>query len=285
MKKVLMSVLAAMAVSAAAPAFAADMPVKAPKLVVATPSPWDLAFGVALTTDYRLRGISQTNNKPAVQGYFELQYNVNDWLKLYAGIWGSSLAAYNANAEIDPNAGVRLTFGNFGLDLGYVYYYYPDGKSVPFGALGYGYDSYGEFYAKPSYKVADWLTVGAIVDYGPNFNNGYLITGSKDAGYYSGNAMITLPWSPAGVTISINPEIGRQWYNCTVGAGACLTSGYTYWDVGLIFNYKAATLDLRYWDTNRHNLFLPAPGYGTRDLGGSTFVATLKFDTTWSALK
>jgi uncharacterized protein (TIGR02001 family) len=281
MKKVLMSVLAAMAVTTAAPAFAADMPVKAPKMVVAAPSPWDIAFGVAFTTDYRLRSISQSNKLPAVQGYFELQYNVNDWLKLYAGIWGSSLASYNANAEIDPSAGVRLTFGNFGLDLGYVYYYYPDGTK---GANAYG--SFGEFYAKPSYKINDWLTVAGVVDYGPNFNNGYLITGSKDAGFYAGNLMITLPWAPAGITISLNPEIGRQWYKCTVGVGACPpVSGYTYWDVGLIFNYKAATLDLRYWDTNKHNTFIGPAAFGAKDLAGSTFVATLKFDTTWSALK
>ncbi|HEY4141920.1 MAG TPA: TorF family putative porin [Pseudolabrys sp.] len=275
MKKVMMSVLAAMAVSAAAPAFAADMPVKAPKMVVAAPSPWDLAFGVAFTTDYRLRGISQTNKLPAAQGYFELQYNVNDWLKLYAGVWGSSLAGYFANAEIDPSAGVRLAFGNLGLDLGYVYYYYPDGKNIP----GTGYGSFGEFYAKPSYKVTDWLTVSGIIDYGPNFNDGYAITGSKDAGYYSGALMITLPWSFNGVTVALNPEIGRQWYKFNGSVD------YTYWDVGLVFNYKAATLDLRYWDTNKHNTFISPVAYGAKDLAGSTFVATLKFDTTWSALK
>lgn len=280
MKKVLMSVLAAAAVTTAAPAFAADMPVKAPKLVVAAPSPWDIAFGVAFTTNYELRGISQSNKLPAAQAYFELQYNVNDWLKLYAGVWGSSLASYLANAEIDPSAGIRLAFGNFGLDLGYVYYYYPDGKNIP------SYDSFGEFYAKPSFKVNDWLTVAGVVDYGPNFNNGLGITGSKDAGYYAGNLMITLPWSPNGVTISLNPEIGRQWYKCTTGVGLCPpVSGYTYWDVGLIFNYKAATLDLRYWDTNKHNTFLSPAAFGAKDLAGSTFVATLKFDTTWSALK
>jgi uncharacterized protein (TIGR02001 family) len=274
MKKVVMSVLAAMAVSAAAPAFAADMPVKAPKMVVAAPSPWDIAFGVAFTTDYRLRAQSQSNKLPAVQGYFELQYNVNDWLKLYAGIWGSSLASYNANAEIDPNAGVRLTFGNFGLDVGYVYYYYPDGKNIP------AYDSFGEVYAKPSYKFNDWLTVGAIVDYGPNFNNGLGVVGSKDAGYYSGNAMITLPITlPYGITVAINPEIGRQWYKATN------FTSYTYWDVGLVFNLKAATLDLRYWDTNKHNTVFAPVAFGGKDLQGSAFVATLKFDTTWSALK
>ena len=27
-------------------------------------------------------------------------------------------------------------------------------------------------------------------------------------------------------------------------------ASYTYWDVGLDINYKAITLDLRYWDTD-----------------------------------
>jgi uncharacterized protein (TIGR02001 family) len=275
MKKVLMTALAALAVTTAAPAFAADMPVKAPKMVVAAPSPWDIAFGVAFTTDYRLRGVSQSNNKPAVQGYFELQYTVNEWLKLYAGLWGSSLNYTYANAEIDVSGGARMAFGNFGLDVGYVYYYYPSPSPIasPTGASV----SFGDFYAKPSYKIADWLTVGAIVDYGNNFNNGVGIVGSKDAGYYSGNATITLPWSPAGITISLNPEIGRQWAKCT----GC--TDFTYWDVGLVFNYKAATLDLRYWDTSLKNSPAAFNAAGT-NVAKSTFVATLKFDTTWSSL-
>ena len=275
MKKVVLSVLAALAVSTAAPAFAADMPVKAAKVAVAAPSPWDIAFGTAFTSDYVLRGVSQSNRKPAVQGYFEVDYTANDWLKLYAGIWGSSLASYNADAEIDPNAGVRLTFGNFGLDLGYIYYYYPDGTK---GTNAYG--SFGEFYAKPTYKFNDWLSIGGVIDGGNNFNNGYLIVGSKTAYYYSGSATITLPVSlPYGIVASINPEIGRQVYQCT----GCVS--YTYWDVGLDFVYKAVTLDLRYWDTGRHNTFIAPVAFGGKDLGGSTFVATLKFDTMLSALK
>ena len=279
MKKVLMSVLAAMTVSAAAPAFAADMPVKAPKMVVAAPSPWDIAFGVAFTTDYRLRGVSQSNNRPAVQGYFELQYNVNDWLKLYAGLWGSSLNPSFANAEIDISGGARMAFGNFGLDLGYVYYYYPGPAAVQLVGPPAGSSiSFGDFYAKPSYKVADWLTLGAVVDYGNNFNNGVGIAGSKVAGYYSGNAMITLPFSFNGVTVAVNPEIGRQFVQCT----GC--TSFTYWDVGLIFNFKAATLDLRYWDTSMRNSPAAINLLGN-NVAKSTFVATLKFDTTFSALK
>jgi uncharacterized protein (TIGR02001 family) len=274
MKKVVLSVLAALAVSTAAPAFAADMPVKAAKVAVAAPSPWDIAFGTAFTSDYVLRGISQSNRKPAVQGYFEGRYNINDMIQLYAGIWGSSIATYNASAEIDPSAGVRFTFGNFGLDLGYVYYYYPDGTS---GTNAYG--SFGEFYIKPSYKFNDWLSVAGTLDGGNNFNNGYLIVGSKTAYYYTGNATITLPWNFNGITVAINPEIGRQVFQCT----GC--NSYTWWDVGLVFNYKAVTLDLRYWDTGRHGVFLAPAAFGGKDLAGSTFVATLKFDTTLSALK
>jgi uncharacterized protein (TIGR02001 family) len=283
MKKVVLSTLAALAVSAAVPAYAADMPAKAKMVAPApAPSPFDIAFGTAFTTDYVLRGISQSNRKPAVQGYFELDYTVTDWLKLYAGLWGSSLYSGFADAEFDISGGARLSYGNFGLDLGYVYYSYPDG-----GVNNVG--SFGEFYAKPSYKFTDWLTVGAVIDGGNNFNNKVTAappwTGNATAYYYSGNAVITLPWTPAGITISLNPEIGRQVFSSDVTLNQGSTS-YTYWDVGLDFNYKAVTLDLRYWDTNASDTAYVSPAaYGSHNLAGPTFVATLKFDTTLAALK
>jgi len=281
MNKVVLSVLAALAVSTAAPAFAADMPVKALKAPVAAPSPWDIAFGTAFTTDYRLRGVSQSNGRGAVQGYFELDYTVNDWLKLYAGVWGSSLSYAYANAEIDISGGARLSYGNFGLDLGYVYYYYPSPNPlILVGPPAGSSVSFGDFYAKPSYKFNDWLTVGAIVDYGNNNNNGVGIIGSKAEGYYSGNAVITLPVTlPYGIVASINPEIGRQWAKCT----GC--TSFTYWDVGLDLNYKAVTLDLRYWDTSVRNNAAFINAITGMQTAGRTFVATLKFDTTFSSLK
>ena len=65
MKKVVLSVVAALAVSVAAPALAADMPAKAPKVApAAAPSPWDIAFGAAVTSDYNFRGISQSDRGP-----------------------------------------------------------------------------------------------------------------------------------------------------------------------------------------------------------------------------
>ena len=177
MKKVLLSVVAALAVSAAVPAFAADMAVKAPKAPAAEPSPWDIAFGTALTSDYVLRGVSQSNHKMAEQGYFEIDYTANSWLKLYTGVWGSSLWTGFADAEFDITGGARFSSGNFGLDLGLIYYYYPGGTNfaqVP--ALGTG--SWLEAYAKPSYKFNDWLTVGGVFETAfNNFNNKVVVPG------------------------------------------------------------------------------------------------------------
>jgi uncharacterized protein (TIGR02001 family) len=294
MKKVVLSVAAALAFSAA-PALAADLPVKAapPVAPAAAPSPWDVAFGAAFTTDYELRGVSQSNHKPAAQGYFEVDYTATDWLKLYAGIWGSSLWTGFADAEFDITAGARFTWGNFGLDVGYIQYEYPGG-----GINGVG--NYGEVYVKPSYKFTDWLTVGAVGEFGfDNFNGKVAFPGLDwvgDAGHYyvSGNAVITLPWKPVpDVTISINPEVGYEHYSSGVGFNIGAVSD-TYWDVGLDFNYKAITLDLRYWginiDPGSTTGLNSSPGNqcgisGVTNFCGNRFVATLKFDTTLSALK
>jgi uncharacterized protein (TIGR02001 family) len=299
MNKVVMSALAALAISAA-PAFAADMPVKAMKAPAAAPSPWDVAFGLATTTDYDLRGVSQSSHKAAQQGYFEVDYTLNDMVKFYAGLWGSSLWTGFADAEFDATAGVRFTWGNFGLDIGNIYYYYPGGvnpTTVPTLANG----SFDEMYVKPSYKFNDWLTVGGTFETGfNNFNNKVVGPGLPWVGdarhwYGSGNAVITLPaFMPYGIVTSINPEIGYEYYSSGVTAMLGNVPD-TFWDVGVDFVYKAMTLDLRYWGINVHPGATPATGNqcgpggqlagGSPNACGNRFVATLKFDTTLSALK
>src|SRR5207302_4491633 len=113
------------AVLSATSAFAADMPVKAPK---APESPWDFAFGSALMSDYNFRGITQSAHRPSVAAYFEPRYNVSKTLQLYAGISGESIAFPNrAAAEIDIYGGFRPTFDKLALDFGFWYYWYPGG--------------------------------------------------------------------------------------------------------------------------------------------------------------
>lgn len=270
MKKVVLSVVAALAVTASAvPAFAADMPVKGVEAPPPPPppSPFDVAFGAAFTTDYEFRGISQTDHLPAVQGYFEGDYTVAPWLTLYAGLWGSNVSF--ADAEIDISGGGRFSWGNFGLDVGYLYYGYP--QSGPAASI-----SYGEFYAKPSYKFTDWLSIGGVVMGGDNFGNG-----GNNAWYYEGNATITLPTTVWGIGTSISGGVGRQTYDSAIGF-----KDYTTWNAGIAFAYKAVTLDLRYWDTNISTASAAqCAGTNGIDLCKGMFVATLKFDTTLSAIR
>jgi len=266
-KKYVLSVIAALALFGAAPAFAADMPVKAAPAPAAVPSPFDIAFGTAFTTDYELRGISQTDHRPAVQGYFEADYTVTNWLTLYAGLWGSNVAF--ADAELDITGGARFSYGIFGLDVGYDHYAYPQGGSI----------SYGEFYVKPSVKVTDWLTLSGQIWGGDNFGNG-----GNSAWYYEGDAAITLPqFLPWGIGASLSGGVGYQTYAAAIG-----NTDYTTWNAGVAFNYKAITLDLRYWDTDTDATSAAQCASATAsgvDLCSAQFVATLKFDTALSALK
>jgi uncharacterized protein (TIGR02001 family) len=287
MKKVVLSVVAALAFSAA-PALAADMPVKAaPAAPAAAPSQWDVLFGTAFTTDYVLRGISQSDRKPAVQGYFEVDFKPTDWVTLYAGIWGSSINAAIANAEFDNSAGARFSWGNFGLDLGAVYYYYPDPNPGNVAILlGKSSIDYVEFYAKPSYKVADWLTVSGQIIGGNNLGN----TG-EDAWYYSGMVTVTPPLTlPAGITLSASAEVGHQTYSSGYKALPVVFGvvDYTQWNAGIDLVYKAITLDLRYYDTDidlTNNPTQCATLSAGTDACKAAFVAMLKFDAALSGLK
>src|SRR5262245_47066 len=113
MKKVVLSIAAALAVSVAAPAFGADMPKKAPKVAPApAPSPWDIAFGAAVMNDYNFRGISQSDRGPAGFAYFEPRYNITPDLQLYAGYAATSVKlATDPTAEIDLYGGTRPASG------------------------------------------------------------------------------------------------------------------------------------------------------------------------------
>ena len=280
MKKVVLSVVAAFAVSAAAPALAADMPVKAAKVAPAPPppSPWDIAFGAAIMNDYVFRGVTQSGHKPSVAAYFEPRYNITSNVQLYAGISGESIKfANNAAAEIDFYGGVRPTIGPFAFDFGYWYYYYPGGNCyavagvdpactgvIPVqGNVAKSVASFYEVYAKVAYTWTDW-TFGANFYYSPNFLNL-----GADGEYLSGTVKYVAPdkmaIGPLGWYVS--GEFGHQWlgtsdafYACLAGAPGvgCLANSpaginykdYNTWNVGFGLTWKVFTLDLRYSDTD-----------------------------------
>ena len=266
MKKVVLSVVAALAILAA-PAFAADMPVKAAK--VAPPaSPWDIAFGAAVMNDYVFRGVTQSNHRPSVAAYIEPRFNINkDW-QLYVGASFETIKfPNNATTEIDLYGGVRPTFGALALDFGFWYYGYPGGtcfNNALFGCVAplpnlnviKAKLSFWELYAKATYTAGDWA-FGPTFYYTPSFLN------SGAPGEYL--SLIVKYTAPANMAIAkdigwyVSGEFGRQWLGTSdsfyslagvPGAPGIKYADYNTWNIGLGFTWKQLTLDLRYSGTD-----------------------------------
>ena len=305
MKKLVLAAAAGMMIAGSASAADLYTPVKA---VVPPPPPppvWDLAFGVTGTSDYLFRGISQTNNNPAIQGYVELQ--LFDWV--YLNVWASNQnwasttiqdAGYqnaNSSLEVDFAGGLRHTWNDFTLDVGAVYYTFP-GSSNSWDPLtltqtgpGSTDFNYWEIYAKPSYVVAPWLTLGLNL----YWTSDYAAT-DTDGTALSVTAQIPLPsFGPAqDFGWYVSGEFGHQWVSSSayqyeainiVGDPYLQTiSGYNWWNVGVAFTYKVATLDLRYSGTDLSDSDCGFMISNTNACGNK-FLATLSFATSFNALK
>src|SRR6185295_19383573 len=88
-------------------------------------SPHTITGNVGLFSSYRFRGIDQTFGKPALQGGIDYSHANG----LYLGNWNSNVnegAGFPAgNLEMDFYGGWKKSWGDWGLDLGAIYYYYP----------------------------------------------------------------------------------------------------------------------------------------------------------------
>jgi uncharacterized protein (TIGR02001 family) len=112
----------ALAASASASGFASAQQAAAP-----APSP--VAGNMTLVSEYRFRGIDQTYGKPAIQGGFDYSHSSG----VYLGNWDSNVsqgAGYpGGNLEMDFYGGYKKAFGDLGLDVGAIYYYYPGSEA------------------------------------------------------------------------------------------------------------------------------------------------------------
>jgi len=316
MKKVVLAL--AVAAFSASSAFAADLPVKA-KPVAAPVSPFDIAFGSALTSDYLFRGITQSNHKPSVNAYFEPRYNINADNQLYVGIAGNSISFPNrAAAEVDLYGGWRPTIGKLALDFGGWYYWYPGGQT--FTGVGTsctnlaadptatvcnsmkGDVSFFEAYAKANYNITDAFVVGVGFNYSPSVLN----SGAKGY-YYNANAKYTFAAMSNGVTPYVSGQVGYWslgttdvFYAVPAFPAGIQYKSYTHYDAGFGWAYKVFTVDLRYSGTNLSKgdcnaftgdqtatfggSFTPInPSGGSSNWCDQRFFATLKADLTASA--
>lgn len=158
MKKALIATAVVAACTAPLAAFA--------QAAAAKPEPeYTISGNVGLFSDYRFRGVSQTDYNPAFQGGFDFAHKSG----FYLGNWNSNVSSvlYNgASLEMDFYGGYKTTIGGFGLDVGTLYYYYPGtGAYIPgFDAKNwevYVGGSYGPVSLKYFYSFTDFFGLSA----------------------------------------------------------------------------------------------------------------------------
>jgi outer membrane biosynthesis protein TonB len=279
-------------------------------------SPWDMAFGAALMTDYNFRGITQSNHNLSVAVYAEPRVNFNDSLQGYVGLSGESVAfTSRAAGEIDFYGGIRPSFGRLGLDFGVWEYWYPGGEcfhdfirgclpSLPNGNITKADLSFWEVYGKAFYAVNDQLLLGGSAYWSPSVFN----SGAKGT-FAAGMAKYILPTVlPNDIGWFISADVGHwflgtsdRFYAVPGFPGGIPYKSYTTWDVGLAFMWKQFTFDLRYYDTNLNrgdcNAFthdFTASGVASTPINpggpgsnwcGAAFIAKFSFDLTNDYLK
>jgi len=106
-------------------------------LVAEKDVPGKFTANVGLTSEYIFRGISQTDDSPAIQGGFDWALEKVGGMPfgLYVGLWGSNVNFHSTNADIgsakgnslesDWYAGVQGTVWNVNWKFGGIYYLYP----------------------------------------------------------------------------------------------------------------------------------------------------------------
>jgi uncharacterized protein (TIGR02001 family) len=151
-------------------------------LAQAPASPHTLTGNMTIASDYRFRGISQTfggdfKPGPAIQGGIDYSHASG----IYIGNWNSNVSGNQypngSSIEMDFYGGWKQTWGDFGVDVGTIYYFYPGRTKYPVAdAAGNAYfervknwevyvgGSWKWFSAKYYYSLTDYfgLTADAI---------------------------------------------------------------------------------------------------------------------------
>ncbi|MBC7161880.1 MAG: hypothetical protein H5U26_07220 [Immundisolibacter sp.] len=206
-------------------------------LLAATGAAADITGNVGLTSDYVFRGISQTDEKPAIQGGLDYAHSSG----AYAGVWASNVDFNDgdeAQIEIDMYAGMTGKIDDLGWKFGGVYYNYPGVAD----SSGLKYD-YWEFGPTLTYPIGP-ATASLLVLWSPNFYN------ETGKGLYSelGLSAPIGPAEPGGPfgQFNLGGTFGHQDIERNAKFG---TPDYNNWSVYASTTVAGVGLKLAYTDT------------------------------------
>ena len=216
----------------AAPAFADE---------AAPPSPITVTGSAAIVSQYRFRGLAQSNNLPVVEGTFTVAHSSG----FYVSTWASSASAKVSNipfestpiniggTEIDVYGGFTHALGKSGVtvDAGLYGYIYPGATAGNF------YEVYGSLA-----KTYGPVTAKVGVNYAPaqkvfNFN---FTSPTRNNTYVYGELGTGIPQTP----LSLHSHLGYT------GGGFDWGKAYLDYTAGVTYKYKALAFDISVVGTN-----------------------------------
>lgn len=241
------------AVSLASAALAAPSLAVAQAAADKPASPHTFTGNISLVSDYRFRGISQTFHKPALQGGFDYAHSSG----FYLGNWNSNVnegAGFPAaNLEMDFYGGWKNTWGDWGLDVGLIYYYYPgsdanlttgtaiinprtgaihtgdvDNKEIYIGgswkwvSLKY-FHSLGNYFSQPGTRGSNYLDLTANYDLGSGWTLIGHVGSFRLRGWHAGTDASKGSYTDwkLGVTKDLSGWVFGAAYIDTSGKGSC----------------------------------------------------------------
>lgn len=182
---------------------------------------YETAFSLGAVSDYRYRGLSLSNKKPALQ----TEVSVNHENGLYARLWGSTIAD-NGGADIETQVsfGYYVEFGAFNADVQAAYYIYPEASAA----------NYGEVTARLGREIGP-AELGASLSYAPAQKG----TGNLDNLYVGLDGNLPL----IGETVALAGTFG-------VEEGA-FGDRKLDWSLGMTAEMAGLSLGLMYVDSSR----------------------------------
>jgi len=166
---------------------------------------YTFAYNVGVVTDYRFRGITQTNYGGALQGGIDFSHKSG----IYLGAWASNVSwvkqfngANNGSMELDLYGGYKgEIMKDLGFDVGLITYQYPGNDSGALGTPGFGAVTNAnttEFYGALTYSVA-------TLKYSQSTGTFLGFLNSNGSNYIDLSANFDL-----GSGYTLTPHVGRQ---------------------------------------------------------------------------
>lgn len=233
---------AALALLSSAPAFAQAEPA----------GPVTVSGSVGLVSDYRFRGVSQTDKGMAIQGGITATHESG----IYVGTWASNLAGWGqfggSNMELDVFGGYAIPLGGATLDVGLTWYMYPSGSdktdfAEPYvkvsSQIGPVKGLLGVAYAPKQQALGNWCSDAACTIFNPG--------DKEDNLYVWGDVSGAIPNTPVTLKAHLgysdgNPGLGPN------GTSIAPTGKYLDWLIGadMVIPGTPLTVGVAYVDTD-----------------------------------